>query len=91
MPGPSEVTKGFLVRIQDDALWKKAEKILTAKAEARQTPIDWTAVKWTPNSAYLPWKKPVTYNAGYVWLLRAFDGGPRGLWEFGRGGHSGRR
>ena len=61
---------GFSWHTDERAILAEAKPFLAQAAHARQCAADFQNVLWLDDGVYLPWKKPSTYELGYLWFWR---------------------
>ena len=62
---------GFSWSSADSSKIEQASAVLaSAREKGGKTAVAWKDMLRLPGGFYLPWKRPVTFGAGYMWLCR---------------------
>ena len=70
-PWPSGEFRGFSWHTVDPSKVVEASARLNAAREKKgKTAVVWEGMRGLPDGFYLPWKRPVTFAAGYMWFDR---------------------
>ena len=68
---PSGEFHGFSWHTADPSSVLKASAWLKkVREKGGKTAVVWEGLKGLPDGFYFPWKRPVSFAAGYMWLVR---------------------